>query len=584
MRKRILRSFFLILLCAGAVLAQEKADDKTQNADADKLKAERRSKLIASIAREASELTLPENSAIISARLGASIYKEDPERGGKLFRDSIASLVAAQYIAESNKNSNQRNWDLLNSQSVRPAILNYIAPSDAEFALESLYKTRPSAVQKALAQGTRSAKINNLGGNTAYLAQQEIGLEQRIIRMLAEQKPQRSIDMLKETIKKQLSSETLAMLKKVWEKEPSAGNELANGVVDRLISTSFTTNNQPNYDLFNVANTILSEAVRERPPEERGIAFDESRLRSLAQKVVAAYIENARIGYIPISTLEPVLRKFGLSASLPLLKKASESNIGFGHRGGPEDPEYTKLMANNPTPDEMLAQAKKFEPETRRSLYVTAANKMSDSGQYDRAVAMLNEQLEDDALENAISSLNWYYAHLLVQRGDYDGAEAMMMQFPESNRISALTSLAQTVYGKDPKENRGRANSILQRVRSLLPDKPETSLEYQQLFQLIGVMVTIEPSEAFRNLEPVVEPVNELTEAWAIVNGFQGGTIRRGEYLMTQGYNPGIYFDQAMFSKLAQEDFSRTTRMIDGFSRREMRITLLMGLLESSNN
>jgi flagellar biosynthesis/type III secretory pathway protein FliH len=104
-----------------------------------------------------------------------------------------------------------------------------------------------------------------------YLAQQEINLEQRFIRMVAEQKPQRSVELLKESIKKQLSSETLAMLKKLWEKEPAAANELANGVVDRLISASFTgTNNQVNHELFQVSNAILAEFIRERPPEEKG--------------------------------------------------------------------------------------------------------------------------------------------------------------------------------------------------------------------------------------------------------------------------------------------------------------------------
>jgi hypothetical protein len=37
-----------------------------------------------------------------------------------------------------------------------------------------------------------------------------------------------------------------------------------------------------------------------------------------------------------------------------------------------------------------------------------------------------------------------------------------------------------------------------------MPEKPETSTEFSQLFQLIGVMATIEPSEAFRNFEPVI--------------------------------------------------------------------------------
>jgi hypothetical protein len=82
------------------------------------------------------------------------------------------------------------------------------------------------------------------------------------------------------------------------------------------------------------------------------------------------------------------------------------------------DEAYTKLMSSNPTADIMIGEAKKFPVDTRRSIYISAANKLSDAGQYDRAVALLNDNFEGDALENAVSSLNWYYAHLLINRGD----------------------------------------------------------------------------------------------------------------------------------------------------------------------
>jgi hypothetical protein len=68
--------------------------------------------------------------------------------------------------------------------------------------LSSLYRTRPTAVQKALSQGSANTKINSSSSNFAQLAQQEITLEQRFIRILAEQKPERSIAFLKESIKK----------------------------------------------------------------------------------------------------------------------------------------------------------------------------------------------------------------------------------------------------------------------------------------------------------------------------------------------------------------------------------------------
>jgi len=579
MRNEVTVSVVLVFILSVAAFAQDPA---SQDAD---LKKARRAKIVDSISRDAAELRLPENRAFVSAKLGAEFWKDDQERASTLFKNSITDLIAAQAVAESNKKPNQQNYDLLNSLSLRPSLLSIIASVDAEFALSSLYRTRPTAVQKALSQGSANTKINSSSGNFAQIAQQEISLEQRFIRILADQKPERSMAFLKESIRKNLSSETFEMLKRVWSKDPAGGNELANDVIDRLISKSFiASNNQPNYDLLNLTNSIFADYLRESSPEERSIAFAESGMRSLAGKLLSTYIERgASIGYIPLDQLGPIAKRFS-PASFDLLRKvAVNTRGGFSPRPNlGNDEAYTKLMSSNPTADAMITEAKKFPVDTRRSIYINAANKLSDAGQYDRAVALLNDNFEGDALENAISSLNWYYAHLLINRGDYDAAEAMMMEFNESNRISGLTSLATTIYNKDPDANRSRANAILQRARTFLPARPENGNEFTQLMQLINTMALVEPTEAFRNFEPVIDQINQIAEAWAIVTAFQGGgTIRQGEYVMTNGFSFGVYIDPSTFSTLARKDFGRTTTLIDGVQRRELRILVLTTLLES---
>jgi hypothetical protein len=390
-------SVVLLLVFSLSALAQ----DPAPSGDAD-LKKARRAKIIDAIVRDAGELRLPENRAFVSAKLGSLIAKEDPERASALFKSAVADLMAAQGIAENNKNPIQQNYDLLNSQSLRPSILSTIAAADAEFALGSLYRTRPSNVQKALSHASGNTKINNASSNYAQLAQQEINLEQRLIRVLADQKPERSVAFLKESIKKNLSGETLELLKKVLSKDPAVANELANEVVDRLVSKSFVNaNNQANFDLLGLANSLLGEFMRERRPEDKFIAFSESGIRSLAGKLLSTYIERGgAIGYIPLEQLEPIARRFS-PGTYELLKKAAATTQSFGHRGGlspgPYDENFTKLIRSNPTAEALITEAKKFPPETRRAMYLSAANKLSDADQYERAVALLNDNFEDDA-------------------------------------------------------------------------------------------------------------------------------------------------------------------------------------------
>ena len=578
MRRISLGILVLILLTFGAL-----GQDRTAEADAAKRKAERRAKLIEALQADVVELKLPENRAYVLAKLGAALVKNERERAANLFRNAIGALLEAQAIAESQKTPNHQYYDLLNSGSVRPLILIAIGQADAEYALESLYRTRPINVQRALAQAGSKRKINDNTSNYPQLAQQEANLEQRLMKMAAEQRPERSMAIMKESIKKHLSVETYEMIKKVWEKEPAAGNELANELVDRLIEKPFAEPNyRANYELVNLSNSILTDYLRERSPEDRYIAFDEGKLRSLATKLIAAYIDRGgAIGYIPLQQLEPITKRFSPS-SFAQLKKAAENTRGFYPHGvvSQDNSDYTKLMNSNPTAEMMVSEAGKFPIDTRRSMYLGAANKFSDAGQYERALALLNEHFEGDALENAISSLNWYRSHHLMNRGEFDAAEAMMMEFNESNRISGLISLATTVFNRNREENASRAMGILQRTRSFLPERPETSSEFSQLFQLIVAMANIDHNEAFRSLESIVGQINELADASAVVNRFQGGSFREGEGMIISGINLGVQIDSSLMRTLAEKDTPRALALIDGLSRREMRIVLLVNLLE----
>jgi hypothetical protein len=161
----------------------------------------------------------------------------------------------------------------------------------------------------------------------------------------------------------------------------------------------------------------------------------------------------------------------------------------------------------------------------------------------------------------------------------------MIDELPENGRGNALINLANAIYQKNPAENKSYAVAILGKARALISDKPENSGEMQNLMQIINAYSTVEPSEAFRLFEPLIGQMNELSDAAAIINGFQGNSnVRQGEFLMTNGYSWGFYVgDFSVFSKLATTDSDRTTNLINGFTRREIRISLKMQLAENLN-
>ena len=577
MQTRIPLSLFGLILAACAAFAQQSDTEA-----AARLKEQRRAILIAKVAADADQLKLSENRAILSSRLGAVVWKSDQEQGKKLFEAAVSELNAAQQEAEAAKRNAHLFNDLLNSQNIRPQILNTIASVDPQYALESLYRTRPTNVARAMA-GEASEKVDDQGHNRGYIAQAEVNLEQRLLRMVADKNPEKAEAILRDMISKRLSNVTHESLRKLYSLDGAAANGLANDVLARLNSAAFISNGQPVNDLLQLSSSIIADHIRERSPDEKSLTFNDSAVRSLAIKLLGTYIQNvSRIGYLPLDQLEPITRKYA-PAQLDRLRKAAESTrYGWGGRRPlPTNPEYDEFMKSDPSADQLVQNAGRFSPDVQRQLYQSAANKFSEAGLYQNALTLLNAKFDGEALENAVSSLNSNYANYLMNKGDFDTAEATMLEFHENLRVSALTSLAQAIFNRNPAENKNRAAGVLRRVRLLLPQNPETNNDINQLFAFINATALIDPSESFATLEPLIDQINTLTHAFSIVQAYQGGQMRHGEYQLAGGMNFGVHVDQTMFRSLSIADFERTNALIDSLSRLEMRISIRLYLAEN---
>ncbi len=273
-----------------------------QNPDdsAAKTKQQRQAILIEQILADITNLKLAENRALVFAKVGNLTWKSDEKRARTLFQNAVGELINAQTLAEADKKNAPYQNDLLTGQSTRPQILNIIASRDAELALEYLYKTRPAALLKALSAppAIKNSKIGNSANNYSYLAQNEMNLEQSFVRMAADQSPERALKLLKESLKKGLSSETLNLLKKLHEKDADAADALVSEIVGKLVQSNFTKENQPDFQNINAATIFLTDFIREKPLTEKVLKFDDGQMRNLADKVVNFYLQqNDRNGY-----------------------------------------------------------------------------------------------------------------------------------------------------------------------------------------------------------------------------------------------------------------------------------------------
>jgi hypothetical protein len=186
----------------------------------DQERREQKLKTIESIVSDASTLRLGENRAFVLAKAGNLLWELDRRRARDLFVTAIDELVAEQNIADEERRV-RRSEDLLNSQSTRPQILNIIASRDATLALELFVKSRPPGISRAIAgENSRSEKITGYSTGLAYVAQSEQNLEHSLVRMAADQDPERAVRLIRDALKKGVSGETMNYCESLRERTP----------------------------------------------------------------------------------------------------------------------------------------------------------------------------------------------------------------------------------------------------------------------------------------------------------------------------------------------------------------------------
>jgi hypothetical protein len=184
-----LLSLSLIVFVSFCFAVAQVADDKDRE--------KQQIALLEQISKDTEGLRLPENRAIVLAKLAEGFWRYDEKRARSLFQSSVNDLIAAQTQAETNKKQTSNLYSLLNGVSPRQEILTMIAQRDAELALDSFYKSRPPKIAQILANPLEAKKPSN----QQYI-HNEVYFEQSLITRVGEQNPQRALKLIRESLAK----------------------------------------------------------------------------------------------------------------------------------------------------------------------------------------------------------------------------------------------------------------------------------------------------------------------------------------------------------------------------------------------
>ncbi len=528
-------------------------------------------------------LRLPENRAVFYARTGGLIWLMDQKRARTLFRNAAVELNNAQAFAESKKSVNPHN-ELLQGNSTRQNILNVIASRDAELALELMMSTRPAMVTRAMeTAGEKDRKISNVRQNIGHLAQSELSMEQNFYRLAAEQSPERAVRLLKEAIGKGLTNDTFSQLERLAYKDANAAAEIAPQFLDKLLQCSYVNDEQPHYVNISQTNNVLNYHISKQNNDERKLKFDDGTVRQLAAKFISAYLSDQRVA----SAIGHQIVNFAEKLQPGSVEQIKKATARMYPQSAPseQDAAYQRLISGDTPVEQMLASADKFPMQTRRQIYQTASNKLMSQGNWQAARDVLTENFANDEGDYTIVNFDQQLVYNLIGQAKFAEAERIIDGLPEPHRVTMLIYLATTLFHREQKENRAYAVSLLEKARQMTNERPENNVEMGQFMQLIGGYAQIDAAEAIRLFEGLVPKLVELTDAAAVLNGFQlNGNVRDGEFIIVHG-NP---FDQyggnsSMIAQLSKFDLGRTINLIDAFKRPEVRISLKLQMLEGSD-
>jgi hypothetical protein len=558
--------FSLILLFSVNVFAQN-------TDDAVKEKQERELKLLEQILTDAKNLRLPENRAYVFARAGNTLWLADEKRARKLFQDAISELLAAQMEVQSEKFNNRQYFQaLIYGQTPRLEIINLIGSRDAELAIDYLEKTRPPVIAEAV----QNPKNDNSSSIQQY-ARGEVALEQRLLGLAAEQNPQLAIKAVRDSMKRGISYETLNLLGKIYSKDPQTADKLAEEVAEAFLSLDFAKYSQT----AETAGYFVAQMGRQRTPDEKSVKISDELLRRVVTKMTDDWLNPKNPQPYGYWTCMAVVEKLFPERAARLKKKLESNNKQTSNE---ESERYTKLMAAETAPEEMLAQAEKFQSSYRNEIYRAAANKYANSGNIVEAERIMQTNISDEQSEHYLVQMYVNLSYQLAGQGKYEEANNYINRITdEYQRINALISLANSAYGRNQKENQKLAEGILNQARALMAAPPETQNDFNAAALLATAYVPFDAGESFRILESLLPMLNELMQANYVLMKFRSyGGLRQGEIQILGGNNLGAYNVENTLRLLKDKDFERTLQFANGFERLETRLWLQMQLINEN--
>lgn len=532
---------------------------------------------------DAATLKLPQNRAIVFAIAGDLYWKFDEKRARELFRSSGNDIIVANIEAEKEKRETDDPYaQLFESNDVRNQILPMIAKHDADLALELLVQTRTAKMTEALAKASDPNAKQDGGmlnfNPEQFRVQREIALEQQFAVLAAEQNPDKAIKLIKESLVKGISWNVLPLLQKINRKDEKKATALADDVVRKITDTDLTKKRED----LNAAIRFLQFANNPnaaKPTKEKLFKFTDAQLRSIADKLINTFMQ-------PSNSLEMTM---GLSLVMKDLEKIAPEKVPLLKQKQTEamknmPPELKrfqqqeKLWNQNSTPEDIIAELPKLNEFEKIQAYQSLTYKIGQIEDEARAKKLIEQIPDEKTRQNALEQFESARITHAAKDGKLDEAKKLIGNLSKKKtQIQKLVALAMEFHKKATEKDRETAVGLMKDAKALANEYPEDEDELDDLMEIVKGYAVINPNEAFRIFDPIVDQINDFVQATAILSKYnkRNRNFKKGELIMkTGGYSwEGLllfrYVNQIQL--LGKADLNRMNLFSNKFTRNDAR-------------
>jgi hypothetical protein len=314
-------------------------------------------------------------------------------------------------------------------------------------------------------------------------------------------------------------------------------------------------------------------------PKEKQFKFTDGQLKTLADKIASTFMQ-------PANSLELTM---SMTRAIPSLEKIVPEKVPFLKQKQTEamknlPPELKrfqqqeKLWNPNSTPEDILAEIPKLNEFEKAQAYRSLTRKIAQIEDEERAKKLIEQIPDEKTRANAAEQFESAKINRTAKDGKLEEAKKLIGNLSKKKtQIQKLVALAMEFHKKNIDKDRETAANLMKDAKALINEFPEDEDEINDLMEVVKGYAVIEPVQAFRLFDPIVDQINDFVQATAILSKYnkRNRSFKKGELVMQVAgggwENLLVYRYIGQMQLLGKADLNRMNLLTNKFQRVDAR-------------